>query len=201
MAEWSTVLALGGAALSAGASVLAWLAKLRWGQEYAAAKDETIKAKQAQIEALELSLRELKELSPMRIREYSISVKEQLEEYNETLKAENERSGQVIEGLHLQLSERDQELLKTRELVEQIEHERRKLEGREQAFDAVEFLLGRLASELRALDSQFYALKSASAECPLCDAQITEAKRLELGRRLRDQRIEVMETLKTIGKR
>lgn len=47
-----TVLA---AALSA---VLAWAAKLRWSQEYAAAKDETIKARQAQIDTLNSALKE-----------------------------------------------------------------------------------------------------------------------------------------------
>lgn len=98
---------------SALAAVLAWAAKLWWAKEYAAAKDETIKAKDAQIASLKSSIeniqvlssetakakdaqietlkneiQNLRELTPMKIREYFLSVKEQLEEYNGKLQEE-----------------------------------------------------------------------------------------------------------------
>jgi len=69
-------------ALSALSAALAWLAKLRWSREYAAAKDAIIASKDAQIGLLEREILGLKELSPMKIREYFLSMREQLEEYN-----------------------------------------------------------------------------------------------------------------------
>lgn len=64
---------------SAVAAVLAWAAKLRWSKEYAAAKDEVIRAKDAQIELLRNGIENLRSLTPMKIREYFLSVKKQLE--------------------------------------------------------------------------------------------------------------------------
>lgn len=72
-------------------AILAWLAKLRWSQEYAAAKDEIIKAKEAQIEtvkahkdaqvdALRTQIDALKELSSMKLREHYLSHKDAFEE-------------------------------------------------------------------------------------------------------------------------
>ena len=73
--------------VSAIAAVLAWVAKIRWSNEFAKAKDETIKAKEAQIEVLDERIQSLKELSPMKLREYYLTVKEQLEEYNNQLQS------------------------------------------------------------------------------------------------------------------
>ncbi|SRR6266404_3233068 len=91
---------------SAVAALLAWLAKLRWAKEYAVAKDETIKAKQAEIERLlhevqsvreltndvikakDIQIQLLSDLTPMKIREYFLSVRTQLEEYIENLKSQ-----------------------------------------------------------------------------------------------------------------
>jgi hypothetical protein len=76
--DWLTAFA---AAASAIAAILAWIAKILWSREYASAKDETIKAKDAQIQLLEREIVSLKEMTPMKIREYFLSVREQLEEY------------------------------------------------------------------------------------------------------------------------
>lgn len=81
---------------SALAAVLAWLAKLRWSKEYAAAKDEVIRAKDARIETLEREIQGLRELTPMKIREYFVSVKTQLEEYNEHLKSRLEEADRAL---------------------------------------------------------------------------------------------------------
>jgi chromosome segregation ATPase len=71
---------------SAGAAILAWVAKLRWSKEYTTAKDETIRSKDAHIDVLRTELASLRELTPMKIREYFLSMRQQLEEYNESLK-------------------------------------------------------------------------------------------------------------------
>jgi len=79
------------AVISVIAAVLAWVAKIRWSKEFAAAKDETIKAKEAEINLLKAEIQSLTELNPMRLREYFKSVTQQLEEYNDDL--QNKLSG------------------------------------------------------------------------------------------------------------
>jgi DNA repair exonuclease SbcCD ATPase subunit len=84
------------AVCSAIASALAWLAKLRWSREFAQAKDETIKAKEAHIEVLKQQVTSLQEMSPMKIREYFVSVKQQLEEFIDALKRQLEAAQKEI---------------------------------------------------------------------------------------------------------
>jgi chromosome segregation ATPase len=85
-------------ALSALAAALAWAAKLWWSKEYAAAKDETIKAKDAEVKAkealiqtLEREIETFREFTPMKIREYFLSVTAQLNEYNDSLEVQVEK--------------------------------------------------------------------------------------------------------------
>lgn len=80
------------------AAVLAWISKLWWAKEYTAAKNETIHAKEAQIELLKTELENLRELTPMKLREYFLSVKEQLEEYNNKLREELESANDAIKN-------------------------------------------------------------------------------------------------------
>lgn len=82
---------------SALAAVLAWAAKLWWAKEFSAAKEETIKAKDAQIELLKAQIESLRELSPMKVREYFISVKEQLEEFIDDLQKQLQQARVDIE--------------------------------------------------------------------------------------------------------
>lgn len=76
--------------------VLAWIAKLRWSQEYATAKDEIIRAKEAQIAGLRDQFQEtlrakdtqiqiFKDLTPQALRDYYTSNIQQLEEVNKKL--------------------------------------------------------------------------------------------------------------------
>lgn len=88
---------------SAVAAILAWVAKLRWAKEYSAAKDETIKAKDAQIETLKNEIQNLRELTPMKLREYFLSVKEQLEEYNDKLQEE-------LKTAYVEIEKKDSEI-------------------------------------------------------------------------------------------
>src|SRR5438067_4815729 len=82
---------------SAIAAILAWAAKLWWAKEYGAAKDEIIRAKEAQIEQLKGEIQSLHDLTPMKIREYFVSVTTQLEEYNDRLKQEIDKARVEIE--------------------------------------------------------------------------------------------------------
>jgi prefoldin subunit 5 len=107
---------------SAFAAVLAWAAKLWWAKEFSSAKDEIIKAKDAQIErlkgeidsvrgytgdivkakdtqieSLKNEIQSIKEMTPMKIREYFHSVKEQLEEYIDKLKRQLDEANKQIE--------------------------------------------------------------------------------------------------------
>lgn len=83
----SWVQAIGGL-LAALAAVLAWAAKIKWSTEYAAAKEETISAKQAHIERLESEVELLRHQDPVRLREHYLSIKSQHEEVIEELRRE-----------------------------------------------------------------------------------------------------------------
>lgn len=110
--DWTVILSLITSLLSAIAAVLAWAAKLRWSQEFAAAKDEVIRAKEAQIELLKNEIQSLHELSPVKIREYFLSVKTQLEEYIDLQKSQ-------INDAELALSQRDEQIEQLRYAEEQ----------------------------------------------------------------------------------
>lgn len=109
-----------GALASAIAAVLAWLAKLKWSSEYGKAKDETIKAKEAQISSLKEQLAYYKDLTPMKIREYFSSVKEQLEEYNDLLQ-------QQLDGANQEIGERNKKITELEKSGKSKEAEVRKL--------------------------------------------------------------------------
>ena len=55
-----------------------------------------IEAKDGEIKSLKTSIEQLKEFSPIRLREYFLSVKEQLEEYNEHLKEKLKKANIVL---------------------------------------------------------------------------------------------------------
>ena|GEM_PF-3789111 len=70
-----------------------------------AAKDETIKAKDSQIEMLKNECANLRELTPMKIREYFVSVRSQLEEFNDNLKSQLEQAQRESEEKDQQIKE------------------------------------------------------------------------------------------------
>jgi hypothetical protein len=87
--KWWGYAIVAGSILSQG---LAWAAKLRWSAEYKDAKEaqvksleETIKSKDAHIALLEKEIQNLRELTPMKMREYLVTTKQTLEEYNNSL--------------------------------------------------------------------------------------------------------------------
>jgi hypothetical protein len=91
--EWWGYLIVAGSIISQG---LAWAAKLRWSAEYKNAKEAQVKlleeqvksvkdSKDAHIAMLEKEIQNLRELTPMKLREYQVTTKQTLEEYNNSL--------------------------------------------------------------------------------------------------------------------
>ena len=122
--------------LSIVAAILAWIAKLWWAKEYRAAKDETIKAKEAQIEVLKTQIENLKELNPVKIREFFVSMKMQLEEnidllksQLDTAKAEITQRSTEIDRLSLEGDKKRTELQKLQSEKKQAEEKVQLLTG------------------------------------------------------------------------
>jgi chromosome segregation ATPase len=96
--EWLQIIA---AIISGLAAILAWVAKIRWADEYSKAKEEVIRAKDIQIDTLQREIQSLKNLTPMKVQEYFNSVKGQLEGYIEFLKGNLEKA--VVENDELEV--------------------------------------------------------------------------------------------------
>lgn len=122
--EWLYVISTIASSLAA---VLAWAAKLWWGREFAAAKDEIIKAKEAQIELLTREVSSLKELTPMKIREYFLSVREQMEEYNNLLKNQLDDAHEQLESRTNEIEKLKQDGEKSAAEIKMIEDERQRI--------------------------------------------------------------------------
>jgi hypothetical protein len=88
MQSWFDIASIITTFLSVIAAILAWVAKIRWSKEYADAKDEIIRAKEAQIEVLKSQISSLQELSPVKVKEFHKIVTQELEDYNNRLKAQ-----------------------------------------------------------------------------------------------------------------
>ena len=137
---------------SAVAAILAWIAKIRWSDEYSKAKDETIKAKDTliqvkdaqlqtlitnkdeimkakdeQIKVLEREVNSLNELTPMKIREYFLSVREQMEEYNNLLKKELDEAHKELSTKSEEIHNLKQEGEKNISEIEKLEEERQRI--------------------------------------------------------------------------
>ena len=84
-------------------ATLAWIAKIRWSKEFIAAKQEILKAKDEQLKILEREIRSLREMTPMKIREYFLSVKQQLEEYNTELQVRLHELEKELEEKRIQI--------------------------------------------------------------------------------------------------
>lgn len=133
--EWLYIIS---AIASSLAAVLAWMAKLWWSKEFAAAKDEVIRAKEAQIELLKNEIDNLRELNPIKIREYFLSVREQLEEYNDSLRAELDEAKKEIESKEIQLTALHSDGSKKQAEINRLVNER---EGLIKSTNSIESLL------------------------------------------------------------
>jgi len=81
--DWTIVFPFIVSVISTTAVALAWVAKLRWSNEYTAAKEEVLKAKEAQIKSLENEINNLRELTSPKLLEYFTAVKSHLEGFLE----------------------------------------------------------------------------------------------------------------------
>lgn len=169
MNDWALTLLLLTAFLNALGGVLAWSAKLWWSREHTAAKqaqidnlksqieklaeakDETIRAKQAQIDALLVYVNELKDFTPMKVREYFLSVKEQLEEYIDVLEKDLQEAQNDIEDLQRQTEDEHAKAVASSEVIKQIEGEHKVLVAHESD----------LESQLKELEAQYSASQQA----------------------------------------
>ncbi|MCI0627005.1 MAG: hypothetical protein L0387_36050 [Acidobacteria bacterium] len=122
--EGTTLIYAIAAALSGLSAVLAWLAKLRWSKEFIAAKDEIIKAKQAQIDQLNGQIKQLQDLTPMTIEEYFHSVVRQLEGNINWLKDQlveaETKSQEKVKELNQQIDHLQQEVTKTKTISKEV---------------------------------------------------------------------------------
>jgi hypothetical protein len=90
-------------------------------------KDETIRAKEEQIKVLEREVKSLSELTPMKIREYFLSVREQMEEYNALLKYQLDEAHNELEIKKVEIEELKQKGEKSASEIEKIEKERQRI--------------------------------------------------------------------------
>lgn len=139
----STVITIG----SLAAAILAWVAKLKWSKEFEKAKNETIKAKEAQILVLEQQVKSFQDMTPMKLREYFNSVKQQLEEYNEELKKQLDIEKAAKENLERKLSDNKQGIANTESDINTEEAE----EARRQAQETLAKVLKLVANISRHL--------------------------------------------------
>lgn len=109
------------------AAILAWVAKIRWSQEYAEAKNETLKAKDAQIALLEREIQTFQELTPMKLREYFNSVKEQLEEYNDFLNTQLNEAKKELEKKDMEILNYSKTIENSQSNVTELEVMRKKV--------------------------------------------------------------------------
>jgi hypothetical protein len=90
--DWAQIIQLLVTLFSAAAAILAWIAKLKWSQEYTTAKEAEVKAKDAQIDSLNAQIQFWKSITPPELTKYFESVKEGLQKYIQDLKAQLEEA-------------------------------------------------------------------------------------------------------------
>ncbi len=146
------------------AAVLAWAAKLWWGREFAAAKDEIIKAKDAQIELLKSEIDSLKELTPMKIREYFLSVREQMEEYNNLLQKQLDEAHKELETKSAEIDNLRREGEKNANEIEKLEEDRQRIAN----------AATRLEGQLTELQQRYENQKELFIKIPRIDVNMYE---------------------------
>jgi hypothetical protein len=158
--EW---LQVGTAFASAVAAVLAWAAKIWWGREFSAAKDEIIRAKDAQIEVLNREIDSLRELTPMKLREYFLSMRKQLEEYNDFLKDK-------LEEANCELAKKDSAILRLRNEGAKKKEEIQKLESERNQIERIAKAASSLSSRLQEVKQKYESESAAVLRLPEIDA-------------------------------
>lgn len=115
-----TILYAIGTILATIAAILAWIAKIKWSNEFS-------KAKNAQIESLKCQIENLTDLTPMKIKEYFLSVKSQLEEYNDFLKNQLSNAKAEIESKETKIIELNKQGNHQSEKIDKLNMEKNKI--------------------------------------------------------------------------
>ena len=123
------------ALISSVAALAAWIAKILWSQQYAAAKDEIIKAKDAQISALKDQISFLEQCNSKKLREYVICVKEELEQYIDTLKLEIDEKQKELNKKDVKIKELSSMYSQNKDQIEKIMLERNNLKQKIQKLE------------------------------------------------------------------
>lgn len=80
-------------------SIVAWIAKIGWSKEYKEAKDEIIKAKEAEITTLKEYIATLEKLNPKILKEWQANSLEMARTYSSQLEQQLQEAGKKIEAL------------------------------------------------------------------------------------------------------
>ena len=113
--------------LSLLSSILAWIAKIKWSKEYTDAKEQVIKAKEAEIILLKEQIETYKDLTPMKIREYFISVKTQLEEHINLLQKKLEETNLILSEKEGKLQQLNSQSIQDSKAIAKYAEEKKEL--------------------------------------------------------------------------
>jgi DNA repair exonuclease SbcCD ATPase subunit len=134
------------------AAVLAWVAKIRWSDEYREAKEETIKSKEAHIEMLQNEVENLHALTPIKMREYFESTKDSLEEF--------------VEVLQTQLDDAKSTLKKKGDEIKELESQNREIGRLQQEKETLTEAVDELEEEVEDLSTQLQSIQSINRTIP-----------------------------------
>jgi chromosome segregation ATPase len=126
----TVVLALVAAIVSAISSLIAASATRKWGPEFERAKNEIIRAKEAQIISLQKTLEIQRELSPSVLREAYKRMREHLEDYVHFLEGELQKARERTQEMESKLSSLERDTSDKAKEVAGLESERGELTNR-----------------------------------------------------------------------
>lgn len=125
-----TVLYSIAAVASAAASVLAWIAKIRWAGEYRQAKEELLRTKDAQVAMLEREVALLRERDPVQLRNWYVDIKKQMEAVIDQLRSDLHAANEELERTNAEIAHLAQ-IGASKELeIAALREERERLERR-----------------------------------------------------------------------
>jgi len=103
--------------------ILAWVAKILWSSEYSKAKDETIKAKEAQIELLNSTIQKYKDFSPEVVYRLYETTKKASENFISVSDQELKAAQEKIEELKIEDQKKKHQLTLTNNEVDSLKKE------------------------------------------------------------------------------
>ncbi len=118
-------------------AILAWAAKLVWSKEFADAKNEVIRAREAEIQTKEAYIETLKQeieiyrdLTPMKMQEYLHATKNGLEGYIEVLKNDLQVANNEITNKGRMISELSEDKTRSEDKIMRLNAEKLDLESK-----------------------------------------------------------------------